>query len=89
MQLNFKSGIKKGTVTYRPSNVVGDSNYETKFPHILSLTNKKVSKLLKAFINNSSANIKLKKTQLLKIGLSGGFLGMYLGPLPKNYKKYT
>ena len=31
----------------------------------------------------SSANIKLSKTQLHKIGQSGGFLGRLLGPLPK------
>ena len=33
--------------------------------------------------NNSSTNIKLAKTQLHKIGQSGGFLGRCLGPLLK------
>ena len=47
------------------------------------LTNTQVSKLRKAFANNSSANIKLSKTQLHKIGQSGGFLGRPLGPLLK------
>ena len=47
------------------------------------LTNTQVSKLLKAFANGSSANIKLSKTQLHKIGQSGGFLGRILGPLLK------
>ena len=47
------------------------------------LTNTQVSKLRKAFENNSSANIKLSKTQLHKIGQSGGFLGRLLGPLLK------
>ena len=42
-----------------------------------------VSKLCKAFANDSSANIKLSKTQLHKIGQSGGFLGRLLGPLLK------
>ena len=37
-------------------------------------------RLHKAFANNSSANIKLSKTQLHKIGQSGGFLGRLLGP---------
>ena len=37
----------------------------------------------KAFSNNSSANIKLSKTQLHKIGKSGRFLGRLLGPLLK------
>ena len=34
-------------------------------------------------MNNSSANTKLSKTQLHKIGQSGGFLGILLGPLLK------
>ena len=64
-------------------NVVGDSNDENNFLHKLLLTNTQVSKLRKAFANNSSANIKLSKTQLHKIGQSGGFLGRLLGPLLK------
>ena len=40
---------------------------ENNFPHKLLLTNTQVSKLRKAFANNSSANIKLSKTQLHKI----------------------
>ena len=47
------------------------------------LTNTQVLKLHKASANNSSANIKLSKTQLHKIGQSGGFLGRLLGPLLK------
>ena len=47
------------------------------------LTNTQVSKLHKAFANNSSANTKLSKTQLHKIVRSGGFLGRLLGPLLK------
>ena len=46
------------------SNAIGDSN--SNFPTQL-LTNRKVSKLQKTFANNSSANIKLSKTQLHKI----------------------
>ena len=66
------------------SNVVGDSNDENNFLHKLLLTNTQVSKFLNAsFANNSSANIKLSKTQLHKIGQSGGFLGRILGPLLK------
>ena len=42
------------------------------------LTNTQVSRLRKAFANSSSANIKLSKTQLHKIGQSGGFLGRLL-----------
>ena len=80
-QLNkLKSGIKNGTeVTLKiSSNVVGDSNDENKFLHKLLLTNTQVSKLCKALANGSSANIKLYKTQLHKIGQSGGFLGRLL-----------
>ena len=41
------------------SNVVGDSYDENNFPYKLVLTNAQVSKLRKAFANNSSANIEL------------------------------
>ena len=85
-QLNkLKSGIKNGTeVTLKLlSNVVGDSNDENNIPHKLLLTNTQVLKLCKAFANNNSANIKLSKTQLHKIGQSGGFLDRLLGPLLK------
>ena len=37
----------------------GDSNYKTNFPHKLLLTNTKVLGIHKAFVNGSSANIKL------------------------------
>ena len=53
------------------------------FPHKLLLTNTQVSKFRKAFANNFSANIKLSRNQLHKIGQSGGFLGRILGPLLK------
>ena len=66
----LKRERKKGTeVTLKlSSNVVGDSNDEDNFSHRLLLTNTEVSKLRKAFANNSSANIKLSKTVLHKIG---------------------
>ena len=77
--------MKKGTeVTLNlSSNTVGDSNDENNFLHKLLLVNTQVSKLRKAFAKNSSANIKLSKTQLHKIVQSGGFLGRFLGPLLK------
>ena len=65
------------------SNVIGDSSDENDFPHKLLLTNKKVSKLRKAFTNGSSANIKLSKTHWHKIGQSRGSLVSLLGPLLK------
>ena len=82
-QLNIlKSGIKNDTeVTLNlSSNIIGDSNDETNFPHKL-LTYRDVSRFHKAFSNNSSANIKLSKTQLSKIVQSGGSLGKLLSPL--------
>ena len=66
-----------------PANVVGDSNDENNFPRKFLLTNTQVSKLRKAFANNSSANIKLSKTQLHIIGQSGEFLSWLFEPLPK------
>ena len=61
--------------------MTGDN--ETNFPHKFLLTNTQVSNLRKAFANNSSADIKLSKTQLSKMIQSGGFLGRLLGPLLK------
>ena len=61
-QLNrLKSGIKNDTqVTLSlSSNAVSDSNNEIYFPHKLLLTKTQVSKICKAFANNSSANIAL------------------------------
>ena len=83
-QLNkLKSGIENGTeVTLQlSSNVIGNSNDETIFAHRLLLTNIQVLRLCKLFANNSSANIKLSRTQLHKIGQSEGFLGRILGLL--------
>ena len=56
---------------------------DNNFPHKLLLTNTQVLNLRKAFENNSSGNIKLSKSQLLKMIQSGGFLGKLLGPLLK------
>ena len=79
------SGIKNGTeITLKiSSNIVGDSNDENNYPHKLLLTNTQASKLRNAFADNSSANIKLSKTQMHKIGQSGEFLGRLLEPLLK------
>ena len=67
-QLNkFKSAIKNETdvVLRLSSNMIGDN--KNNFRHKLLLTNTQVSDLRKAFANNSSANIKLSKTQLSKM----------------------
>ena len=65
------------------SNVVGDSNDENNFPYKFLLADTQVSWLRKDFANNFSANIKLSKTRLRKIGQSGECLGRLLGPLWK------
>ena len=71
----LKPGIKNGTeVTLKiSSNVVSDSKDENNFPHMLLLNNTQVSRLRKAFANDSSANINLSKTQLNKIGQQEDF----------------
>ena len=65
------------------SNAVGYSNHKSNFLHKLLSINTQVLKLLKAFANNFSANIKLWKTQFYKIGQSRGFLGRFLVSLLK------
>ena len=47
------------------------------------MTNTQISKLSKSFANGSSANIKLSRSQLHKIGQWGGFLGRLVEPLLK------
>ena len=80
------SAIKNETeiVLRLSSNMIGNSDDETNFPHELLLTNRQVANLRKAFTNNSSTDIKLSKTQLSKMIQSGRFIGRRLGPLLKN-----
>ena len=85
-QLNkLKSSIKNETdvVLRISSNMVGNSNDNTSFPHELLLTNRQVANICKAFAKNTSIDIKLLKTQLSKMMKLGGFLGRLLGPLLK------
>ena len=81
----LKSSIKNETdvVLRISSNMVGNSNDNTNFPHELLLTNRQVANIRKAFAKTTSADIKLSKTQLSKLIQSGGFLGRLLGPLLK------
>ena len=78
----LKSAIKNGIgVTLNlSSNIIGDYYDENNFPQKLLLTNTQVSRLHKAFSNDSSSNIAFSKTQLSKITQSVGFLGRLLGP---------
>ena len=65
----LKSAIKNGTdvVLRLSSNMVGNSNNETNFPHKLLLTNRQILSLRKAFANHTSVDIKLSKVQLTKM----------------------
>ena len=69
MQHKLKSGIKNGTeVTLNlSSNVIGEFSDKTNFPHNLLSTDRQVSRLRIAFVNNLSANMKLSKAQLSKM----------------------
>ena len=81
----LKSAIKNenDVVLRLSSNMVGNSNDNTNFPHELLLTNRQVENIRKAFANHLSTDIKLSKTQLSKMIQSGEFLGRLLGPLLK------
>ena len=50
-------------------------------PHELLLTTRQTTKLRNVFNNNMSADLKLSKTQIVKIFKSGGFLGSLLSKL--------
>ena len=83
-QLNKLKSAKKietDVVLKLSSNMIGNSDDETNFPHKLLLTNRQVATLRKVFANHTSTNIKLSKTQLSRMIVLGGFLGRLLGPL--------
>ena len=78
----LKSEIKNETeVVLRLSSLI--DNNENNFPHELLLTDRQNLSLRKSFANNSSADIKLSKTQLSKLIQSKGFLSRLLCPLVK------
>ena len=61
-QLNkLKSAIKNDTdaVLRLSSNIIGNSDDETNFPHKLLLTNRQVANLRETFANHTSTDIKL------------------------------
>ena len=85
-QLNkLKSAIKNETnaVLRLSSNMSGNSEDETNFPHKLLLNNRQVADYCQAFGNRTSTGIKLSKTKLSKMIQLGGFVGRRLGPLLK------
>ena len=85
-QLNkLKSATKNETdvILRLSSNLIGNSDDETNFPHKLLLTNRQVANLRKAFASHTLTDIKSSKTQLSKMIQLGGFVGRLLGPLLK------
>ena len=84
-QLNkLKSAIKKGTdvVLRLSSNMVGNSNDDTNFPHKLLLTNRQILSLRKAFANHTSVGIILSKAQLTKMQKGGFLMPLWKSGLP-------
>ena len=75
----LKFGIKNGAeVTLNlSSNLIGNYNCKNNFPHKILLTDTKVSKIRKAFVNGSLANIKFSETQLSKTRQSSRSFGMF------------
>ena len=69
--------------------MIGSSNDETNFPHKLLLTNTQVSKICKAFANDSSGKKKFSKIQLSKIVQLRGVLRdiPFLGNILSNVAK--
>ena len=79
-QLNkLKTVIKNGTdvVLRLSSNLVGNLDDETNFPHELLLTNRETLSLRKAFNNHTSADMRFSKAQLTKMQ-KGGFLKLLM-----------
>ena len=84
-QLNkLKSARKNETnvILKLSSNMIGNSDDETNFPHKLLSTNRQVANVRKAFANHTSTDIKLLKAQLTKMQ-KGGFL-RFVAPLLKS-----
>ena len=73
---------KREVVLRLTSNMMNNSD-EINFQHELLLNNRQVANLPKAFVNNSSIDIKQSETQLSKMMQSWEFLGRLLGPLLK------
>ena len=85
-QLNrLKSGITNGTdeTLNLSSNVIGDFNDETNFSHKLLLTDMQVSKLHKAFVNNS-ANQNDQKLNCFRRSFSFGKSGKLKEKIDRN-----
>ena len=65
-----------GVILRLSSNMIGNSDDETNFPHKLLLTYRQITNLRKAFATCTSTDIKLSKAELTKMQKSG-FLRFY------------
>ena len=75
----LKTAVKNETGTTLTMNLkTFDGN---DLPHELLLTTRQKTKLINAFNNNMSINLKLSKAQISKIIQSGGFLGSLLSKI--------
>ena len=75
----LKTAVKDKTgATLRMNLKMFDGN---DLPHELLLTTRQKAKLINAFDNNMSTNLKLSKAQISKIIQSGGFLGSLISKL--------
>ena len=74
----LKDAVKKNTgKTLRISLKMFNGN---NLPHKLFLTTRQKTKIINAFNNNMSTDLKISKAKINKIIQSGGFLGRLLGP---------
>ena len=74
----LKDAVKKNTgTTLRISLKMFNVN---NLPHKLLLTTRQKTKIINAFNNNMSTDLKISKAKINKIIQSGGFLGRLLGP---------
>ena len=80
----LKSAIKNETdaVLRLSSNMIGNSDDETSFPHKLLLTDRQVANLRKALTTHQLV-LNCQKQDYLRLIQYGGFLGRLLGPLLK------
>ena len=67
--------------------MIGVFNGDIYFPHKLLVNDAQLSRLRKAFANNSSDNIKLSKTQHHKTVQLGGFFGFLESWTKQNRKQ--
>ena len=81
----FKTAVKNNqgtTIRIRAKNFNSDN-----LPHELLLTQRQITKLENSIKNNMAIDIKLSKSQIKKIIMSGGNLGAllskFIGPLTK------